>query len=207
MSEFNILIAGYSGHGFVVAETCIEQGLNLKGYIDKSASKDNPFNILYCGFEEDTDFIISPEKTQFVLGIGDNLIRKKTGQILQEKGGELLNVIHSSSSISASSTLGVGNFVARNAVVNTLAEIGDFCIVNTGAIIEHECKLGNAVHVAPGAVLAGNVSIGEGSFVGANAVVKQGVKIGKNVIIGAGAVVLNDINDNKTAVGNPAKEI
>ena len=44
-------------------------------------------------------------------------------------------------------------------------------------------------------------------MIGAGAKVLGPIKIGDNSKIGAGAVVLHDVQNNKTVVGIPAKEI
>ncbi len=205
MSDKEVILIGYSGHSFVVAEAAILSGLILKGYTEISQATRNPFALEYLGFEMDKDFKEWQTDRKYILGIGDNKIRQKAGNYIISKRKELLNVIHPSSSVSKTCVMGFGNFISKNVSLNPLAKLGDLCIINTGAIIEHECSIGTAVHIAPGAVLAGNVSVGDLSFIGANAVVKQGVRIGKNVIVGAGSVVLNDIEDHQKIVGNPGR--
>jgi sugar O-acyltransferase (sialic acid O-acetyltransferase NeuD family) len=207
VSNKEIVLAGYSGHGFVVAEAALASNINLKYYIDKKQSPINPFALEYLGFEGDLDFAFWNKKFNFILGIGDNHIRRNTADFLTSMGGEILNIFHPSASISNKVQFGVGNFFSRNISINVMVEIGDICILNTGCIIEHECYIGNGVHIAPGAVLAGNVKVGDNTFIGANSIVRQGVKIGSNVIIGAGSVILKDIADNTKIVGNPGKEI
>jgi sugar O-acyltransferase (sialic acid O-acetyltransferase NeuD family) len=202
-----VVLVGYSGHGYVVADIAIASHMNLRYYTDKSKIFKNPFDLSYLGFEGNLDYKFWDKDCSYILGIGDNLIRRKTADLLISKEVTLLNVTHPSASISTKVQFGIGNFISRNVSVNALVKIGDICILNTGCIIEHECVIGNAVHIAPGAVLAGNVEIGDNTFVGANTVIKQGVKIGRNVIIGAGSVILKDIADNKKIVGNPGKEI
>ncbi len=207
MLNKEVVLVGFSGHGFVVAEAAIASNMNLRYYTDKKQISKNPFDLAYLGFEDDLDFAFWDKEYDYILGIGDNLLRRKTADLLITKKVDLPNVIHPSASISSKVQFGIGNFISRNVSINTLVKIGDLCILNTGCIIEHECIIGNGVHVAPGAVLAGNVEIGDNTFVGANSVIKQGVKIGANVIIGAGSVILKDIADNKKIVGNPGKEI
>ena len=207
MSNREVVLVGYSGHGFVVADAAFESNINVKYFTDKKQITKNPFDLSYLGFEEDLDFTSLKKNYDYILGIGDNLIRRKTADLLISKGLDLLNVTHPSASISPKFQFGIGNFISRNVSVNALAKIGDICILNTGCIIEHECIIGNGVHIAPGAVLAGNVKVGDNTFVGANSVIKQGVKIGANVIIGAGSVILEDIGDNIMVVGNPGREI
>lgn len=207
MSESKVILIGYSGHAYVVAEAALEMGIPLKYYAEQQQTALNPFNLIYLGFEGEQNFKGWSDESSFVLGIGDNFIRQKVAKTILDKERKLLNVIHPSANCSKYLQIGIGNFIARNVSINPLVSIGDFCIINTGSIIEHECKLSDAVHIAPGAVLAGNIEVGERSFIGANAVVKQGVKIGKDVIVGAGTVVLKDLEDNSVYVGNPARKI
>ncbi|MGV8879153.1 MAG: acetyltransferase [Sphingobacteriaceae bacterium] len=202
-----VAILGYSGHGFVVIDAAITAGISLSDYCERNKVVENPFQLVYLGFEEDENFVGWEEQYQFILGIGNNHIRNKIAEKVLSHNKVLLNVVHPHCSISAYSKIGMGNFVAKQVSINAFAKIGNFCILNTGCIIEHECNLGNAVHIAPGAVLAGNVEVGEFSFIGANAVIKQGVKIGANVTVGAGTVIINDVLDNQTIVGNPGRLI
>lgn len=201
----DIIIVGYSGHGLVVSDAALASKMKLKYYSEKIIQIKNPFNLLYIGDESKEQFAAWNSKNDFILGIGDNTLRQKIARLILSKNKEILNVIHPTASISDTVLIGKGNFISKNTSINPLAQIGDFCIINTGAIIEHECVIMNAVHIAPGAVLAGNVKIGSRTFVGANSVIKQGITIGKDVIIGAGSVVLTDVEDGKTIVGNPGK--
>lgn len=207
MSNKKAILVGYSGHGLVVAEASSLSGIEICGYTELKEVFPNHFNLNYLGFEMDDNFKEWETDKNYILGIGDNYIRQKTGNFIISKKKEVINVIHPSASISQHVVMGIGNFIARNVAINPLVIVGDFCIINTGAIVEHECTIGNGVHIAPGAVLTGNVSIGDNTFIGANAVIKQGVKIGENVVIGAGAVIIKDVTDNKKVVGNPGRTI
>jgi sugar O-acyltransferase (sialic acid O-acetyltransferase NeuD family) len=207
VSDNKIVLAGYSGHGLVVAETAKTRRMNLQFYTEKSAMTCNPFDLNYLGFENDYNFSEWDKPYDFVLGIGNNIIRKKVAQLILSKNKRLLNVIDISANLSKQIIIGQGSFIAKNVMVNALVKIGDYSILNTGCIVEHECRISNAVHIAPGAVLLGNVCVGEQSFIGANAVIKENITIGRNVIIGAGSVVIKDVPDNSKIVGNPGRNI
>lgn len=207
MLDKKVILVGYSGHGLVVADVALENGLNLVGFTDIENKKNNPFNLEYLGSEKNVENNFFKEPYQFLLGVGDIHLRKKIVDFIYSKGGIFIKLIDSSASISKTATLGNGNFISKNVTINSFASIGENCILNTGAIVEHECTIGNAVHIAPGAVLTGNVSVGDSTFIGANAVIKQGVKIGENVVIGAGAVVISNVADNQKVVGNPSRLI
>ncbi len=207
MSDKKIILVGYSGHGLVVADTALENNLNLIGYTEKSVNEVNPLNLEYLGDESSLDFKGWDLDVAFILGIGDNILREKIYKHILENDKKVISLINSTSSVSSFASIGDGVFINRNVSINAFAKIGSNVILNTGCLIEHECMIGDSVHIAPGAVLAGNVKVGSGSFIGANSVIKQGVEIGKNVFVGAGTVVLNDIPDEKKIVGNPSRFI
>jgi len=202
-----IILVGYSGHAYVVADAILDNGLNIAGYSDKEEANLNPYNLTYLGFEKETEFIGWSKEIPFAIGIGDNKLRQNISNLIEEKGKVVQTIIHKTAIISRNVSIGSGSFINKNVTVNSLVKIGKNVILNTGCIIEHECILQDAVHIAPGAVLAGNVTIGERSFVGANSVVKQGINIGKDVIIGAGSVIITNIPDGKKVVGNPGRII
>lgn len=202
----NVIVIGYSGHSYVVIDTALTLGLNILGYCEVNRQLKNPFGLIYYGNETEDSFEWKDNVSYFV-GIGDNNIRSQVANRIIKKNGKFTNIIHPSSSVSNSVTLGKGIFMSANVVVNALVNIGNQCILNTGCIVEHECTIGSTVHIGPGAVLAGNVTVGDYTFIGANTVVKQGVKIGNNVVIGAGTVVIRDIADGETVAGNPARRI
>jgi len=203
----DIVIIGYSGHAFVVAEILLQLGYSIRGYMEKAEVSRNLFNLPYLGIEQ------NPNDLKKIIGIpvfpaiGDNLIRSKAFNFLKENGFEIPAVVALKASVSGKSEIKEGTLVSHGVCINPFAKIGRGVIINTGAIVEHECIIGDFAHIAPGAVLAGNVKVGKGCFIGANAVVKQGVTIGENSIIGAGAVVLHDVDKNQKIAGNPAKVI
>lgn len=205
MVNQSIILIGYSGHGYVLAETAIENGYHIIGYADNVSNENNPFDLKFLGSEKNENFMGWKKDVSFLIGIGNNIIREKVADTIKSYEKKIESLIHLSASVSKSANIGKGTFINKNVSVNAMAIIGENVILNTGCIIEHDCEIKNYVHVAPGAVLTGGVIIGERTLVGANAVIKQGVKIGKDVIIGAGAVVLQDVQDGTTVLGNPGK--
>jgi sugar O-acyltransferase (sialic acid O-acetyltransferase NeuD family) len=206
LDKKNVII-GYSGHAYVVAESFISKGNTISYYTDLKEASNNPFNLTYLGFESSSNFKGWEMQLNYILGIGDNNIREKAGNLILSKSLQLVNVIDSNALFSESTNIGLGVFASKGVLVNSFTKIGNFTILNTGCIIEHECEIGIAVHIAPGAVLAGNVKVGNRSFIGANSVIKQGIEIGDDVIIGAGSVVIKDVLSNTKLVGNPGRLI
>jgi acetyltransferase EpsM len=199
MKKLNYIF-GASGHAKVILDILNSRDINVEAIIDDNPKVDFLLNIIVS---KTIDFEFS-DKCQFIIAIGNNLIRRK---IVINNNFTFYKAIDSTASISKFAAIGDGTVVMPNAVVNADASIGNHCIINSRSVVEHDCLLGNYVHISPGASLAGNVSIGEGTHIGIGSCVIQGVKIGKWVTVGAGAVIINDVPDFAVVVGNPGKII
>jgi serine acetyltransferase len=55
--------------------------------------------------------------------------------------------------------------------------------------------------------LSGEIRIGEANFWGTGAKIINRKRVGNNVTVGAGAVIVNDVPDNVTVIGVPARVI
>lgn len=197
-------IVGYSGHAFVVLDAAFQANIRISYYCEQVKQVNNPFGLEYAGDENAYDFDWGLVDS-FVLGVGNNLIRERTVNLIKKHDKDILTIEHPRAFVSKIAKVGLGTFIAPQATIHTFVQVGEHCILNTGCVVEHDCLVGDFAHIGPGAVLAGNVSVGVGTFVGANAVVKQGVTIGRNVVIGAGSVVLSNVPDHEVWFGNPAK--
>lgn len=189
-------IYGASGHAKVILDNLLSSNIKIEGVYDDNPNLNVFLNQNFLGVLNQ----INKEDT-FIIGIGDNAIRKK----ISSKVDSYFNAIHKSTTISNFISLGSGNAVMANAIVNSGSKIGNHCIINTAAVVEHDCVLEDFTHVAPNATLTGAVSIGIGTLVGAGTVVLPGIKIGKWVTIGAGSVVTKDIPDYAVVHGTPAR--
>lgn len=202
-----VYIFGYSGHSYVVIDAANSMNLIIAGYFDKEMNQSNPYNIEFKGDESKENIKKIVSKDFGFCAVGDNYIRAKIDLYIKKSGVKRINIVHSSSSVSADAVLGESVFVGPSSVINALSKIGDGVILNSGSIIEHECEIGDYSHIAPGAVLTGGVKVGENTLIGANSIVLPGVIIGDNVIVGAGSVITKNIGDGQTFAGNPGKKI
>ena len=200
------VIFGYSGHALVMLEAAELLGVLPGSYAAIEEQSFNPFNLDYAGNEQDWHDQDWYKFDFFLIGIGDNNIRKRLYlEVSKRRGIKIETIIHRDASISKYSQIGQGSLVARGAMVNPFSTIGDNVILNTGCSLDHENDIGDHSHIAPGAVLAGNVKIGERVFVGANSSIREGVSIADDVVIGAGSVVVESIDKPGLFYGNPAR--
>ena len=104
-----------------------------------------------------------------------------------------------------------------NVDIHPNAKIGKGIMVDhaSGVVIGETAKIGDYSSLFHGVTLGGlgsekgqrHPQIGKNVMLSANSTIVGNIKIGDNVKIGAGSVVLNDIPENSTAVGVPAKII
>lgn len=206
MNKYAIL--GASGHGKVVADAIFNFNKDIVIlFFDDAFStiKNNEHWPVEGSFHDLVERI--DEFDGVVVAIGNNSIRYEKQRELVAQGAKIISIIHPKAIVSPFTRIGSGVVVLAGAIINAGAMIGDACIINSNAVVEHDCLLQAAVHVSPGANIAGGVTIGFSSWIGIGASVKQLISIGNNVTVGAGAAVINDIADNVTVVGVPAKPL
>lgn len=121
--------------------------------------------------------LYSRNYTDAIVALGNNEIRLKLTNKLENLGYHIPILIHSASVVSQYTNIMEGTVIMPQAVVNADAKIGKACIINTGAIIEHDCIVGDGSHIAYRAVLGG------GAKVGCEVLVDIGAMVGRNIEI------------------------
>lgn len=196
-----LIIVGAGGHGKVIADSALRSGYTDIRFIDDRASGDcMGFPIIGTSANLEA---LNDGRTDFVLGIGNNLIRKK---LAEAYAVNWVTIIHPSAQIAVNVSIGKGTVIMANAVINACAAVGEHCIINTGAIVEHDNRIDDYVHISPGAKLAGTVQIGTLTHIGIGATVSNNITICDNCTVGAGAVVIRNIQQSGTYVGIPARK-
>lgn len=197
-----LVIIGAGGHGKATADNALKNGYTNICFVDNYATGERlGFPIIGTN---DQVKKLNDGKTDFVIGLGNNAVRKRTAE---EFDVNWVTLIHPSAQIATNVTIGKGTVVMAGAVVNVGASIGSHCIINTCAVVEHDNIIDDYVHISPKGALGGTVHIGESTHVGIGASIINNLDICGNCIIGAGAVVVKDITDCGTYVGVPAKRM
>lgn len=201
-----ILIVGAGGHGQVIADALlVSQTAQVPmGFLD-----DNPLlwrkEVLGLPVYGGVDQISILKFDALIVGIGDNGVRQRFYNTLRKQGLNFATVLHPQSVIGAGVSLGLGSFVAAQAVVGVGSKIGQNVILNTGCTVDHHAVIGDHVHIAPGARLGGEVVVEEKAFIGMGAVVLPQRHLGSSCVIGASSAVLKDVEVGMTVVGIPAR--
>jgi sugar O-acyltransferase (sialic acid O-acetyltransferase NeuD family) len=201
-----LVIVGASGHGRVAADCAVRMNAwtEIVFLDDRWPAIEKNLNWPVVGAVSALSKVAAAGDEMFV-AIGNAKTRVALLTNFHQAGRRLATIIHPFSSVSYETKIDPGTIVVAGAVVNIGVRVGLGCIINTGSSVDHDCTLADGVHVCPGARLAGDVKVGAQSWVGIGAVVRQGLTIGSNVMIGAGAAVVNDIPNEVTVTGIPAR--
>jgi len=101
--------------------------------------------------------------------------------------------------------IGEGSIICAGNIITTNVTIGRHVILNLSCTVGHQSEIGDFSSLMPTCNISGQVKIGKGNFWGTGSKVINGKIVGDFVTVGAGAVVIDNIPDNATAVGVPAK--
>ncbi|MDX5476469.1 MAG: acetyltransferase [Bacillaceae bacterium] len=202
----NVVIIGQGGHSKVIQDIILaKEELRVVGFLDdKFVTSSIESGFFYGPISAINDLLEWNQDAYFVIGIGNNHVRKLVYEKLQLPDVKYITLVHPTAVVSRSAKIGYGTVVMANAVINSDVTVGNHVIINTGAIVEHDNDLADYVHISPNATLTGAVHVEEGSHICAGATIIPNITIGEWSTIGAGATVIHHIPAKCTAVGIPA---
>lgn len=200
----SLLIFGAGGHGRVVADAALAAGQWLRVLAsDRDPSRCS--GELLAGVALLPAYAATATAAAVHVAIGDGVARAR--EVAGLPAGLLATVIHPKASVSRHSHVGVGCFIAAQAVIGPNATLGVSVIVNHGAVVDHDVTVGDFSHVAPLAALGGGAKLGRRVLVGSGTSVLPGVQVCDDAVIGAGSVVAGDLAEAGTYAGVPARRL
>lgn len=123
------------------------------------------------------------------------------------KPEKFINFAHPSVLISRSSSMGYGNCILANTVVNNNVVMGNHNTFNSNTLVGHDTTLGNNNYFAAHGCIGSNIEIGDGIFMGLNSALRNFITIGDFSIIGMGSNVTRSVEDSQLVFGNPARNM
>lgn len=206
-----LLIIGARGWGrevYDIAKACIDAGANfsVKGFLDDKVDALDGY--------DNYPPIIGPVETYdiqkddvFICALGDVNYKKQYAEIILNKGGEFVSLVHPTAVLGTNAKIGKGCIVGAHANLSNDTSIGDFVTFSIKAGMGHDSTIGDYSHIGGICMISGFVAIGESVTMHPGCLVVPHRKIGDNAIIGTGSVVLGNVKAGVTVFGNPAKKI
>ena len=199
-----LIIIGAGGHGKVVADIAQKSGYNEIEFLDSVQTGDCMGFPIVDKCDNVEKYI---DKADFFVAIGNTVAREKYISLLLSMGANLITLIHPSSVIDKSVTIGRGTVVMAGVVVNSSTKIGQGVIINTSSSIDHDCEVADYCHVSVGVHVAGTVNIGKRTWLGIGAIISNNLSICDDCMIGAGSLVLKNVTESGTYYGSPVRKI
>jgi len=201
-----LIIMGAGRQGRNINDICQVLEIEVVGFLDDTKAPGENINgvPVLGGFDRAQESALI-EQAEWIVGIGENVIRRRLCQEIESRGGTLATIIHPACARSPSAVIGKGVYI--NAFSRLLANtrVGDYALIEGLSSIGTDSVLEEAVLIGPGCQLTAGCRIGACALIGAGAVVLGGAPVGRHSIIGAGATVASEIPDYVLAVGTPAR--
>lgn len=206
-----LLIIGARGWGrevFDIATACIDAGadMTVKGFLDdKTDALDGYKN--YPPIIGPVETYKLQENDVFICALGDVNYKKKYSDIIEEKGGAFISLVHPTVYFGNNVKIGKGCIIGPYVSISSDSNVGDFVTFLIKSHVGHDCTIGDYTHIGTMTNISGFVQIGKMVTVHPCCNIIPHKKVGNNAVIGTGSVVLSKVKEGITVFGNPAKKI
>ena len=200
-----LVIFGAGRHGRNINDICVEHGRPVQGFLDDTKAVGTVVDGVpvlggFAGWRT-PDLLAACD---FIVGVGDNAVRRRLGAEIRAAGGTMGSAVHPDTFRSPSSRIGTGVYIHAYSRLMASAAVGDDCLIEGLCSIGSGCVVGQAVWLGAGCQLTAGARVNDDAFLGASAVVVGPACVDVGSVIGAGGVVTRDIPPDVLAVGVPA---
>lgn len=206
----NLIIIGAGGMGRTIYDMARENAGYNKEFIVKGFIDDNIHSL--DGFENYPPIIGTiggynvQAKDIFVCSIGGES-RRRCMELILDRGGEFMTMIHPSSRIGTNVHIGNGCYVGAYTIIAADACIDDYNFIQSHVIVGHDVKIGKWNRIDSFTFIVGGVEIGEGCMIHTRAMLNHEVVVGDGAHVGACSMVISKVEPGTTVFGVPARRI
>lgn len=199
-----IAILGTEAHAKVAASIAEQNGYEVF-FFDDCYPQQSQFGVWPVRGNKQAIEVYGYKYDAVFVSYACGLKRKKALLALKQLGLNVVSLISPSAKVSEFAQIGQGSLIVAKVYVGFGTTIGDGCIINVGTNIDFDCTIKSYATIAQGVNIAPRVTVGDFTriYIGANLI--EEIQIGDSVVAGAGAVILNDVPNDVTVVGCPAR--
>lgn len=179
---------------------------DIKGFLDDILDAMNGFSGYPPILGTVDDYQIEKDDV-FFNSIGSVQAKKRCINIILEKGGEFITLIHPTAQVSPNTKIGKGCMIGSYVGIGVETTIGDFCLVQSKATIGHDVHVGNFCRIDCNVVLVAGVDVGDDVCIHTSSVINHNVKLGEGSTVGAMSFVIKNVKPGQTVFGIPAKKL
>lgn len=206
-----LLIIGAGGCGrdiYHFATSCEGFGkeYTIKGFLDDNKSCLDGYPGFPPVIDSISDYLPEPDDV-FICAMGHVASKKKCVEMMLERGGQFVTLVHPTANVAPDAKIGLGCIVMQQATVGATAVVDDFVLIQISAIVGHDARVGKYSRLDCLSVMVGGTEIKEEVTVHTAAVINHKVVVGKQAHVGACSLVIRNVKQGTTVFGNPARAI
>jgi NDP-sugar pyrophosphorylase family protein len=170
-----------------------ENDFEIIGFLDDMIQKGTKINgIEVIGDTNDIEFFLYAD---FVIAIGDPLIRKEKYDSIKNQKCSLPNIVHPNSSIEILNSVNwkntEGNIIMNNVSISIGTKIGNNNLIGVGSILTPGLSIGNHNTIMQGVIFNDIVNVGDTNYFGPGTIIDNFPKLISNTTIVNGFVISN----------------
>ena len=207
----HLLIIGARGFGREIYNSATESigygtEFDIEGFLDEKADA-------LDGFEGYPRIVSSVEAYEphpddvFVCALGDVKYKIKYVQMILEKGGEFITLIHNSAYISKNVKIGKGCLILADSRIHCDVTIGNYVTIQPKAVIGHDVVIEDWCMINALADCGGFSHMEEGATLHTCSFLLPKKRIGAYAVVGACSLAARNVKPGTVVLGVPAKEL
>lgn len=207
----HLLIIGARGFGREIFNSATESigygtDFDIKGYLDeKSDALDG-----YEGYPPIISSVEAYEPSKddvFVCALGEVKYKIKYAQMILDKGGEFITLIHKTAYVSKNVKIGKGCIILADVRIQCDASVGNFVTIQPKAILGHDSVVEDWCMINALADCGGFSHMEEGATLHTCSFLLPKKRIGAYAVVGACSLAARNVKPGTVVLGVPAKEL
>ncbi len=203
----HLLIIGARGFGrevysaFINTEPFLLHQIDVKGFLDdKADSLDGVAGDWPPIIGSVEDYIVQ-EDDVFFCALGDPKWRKHYADIISEKGGHFISIVHSKAYVNRNAEIGEGCFIGSFTSISTNVRIGSHVVILSYADLGHDSRIGDFSSIESYVFLGGYAAVGQLSIIHTKASIIPHKSVGDYCVVGHGSVVIKHVKTGLHVLG------
>lgn len=207
----NLVIIGARGFGreiYYLALNSRGYGIDydIKGFLDDHAEALEQYPN-YPDILSSVEQYVPQKDDVFICALGDVHNKQKYVEMIKEKKGAFISLIHKSVHIGINTEFGEGCIFSQFVNLSCDLVIGDFVTIQPFSEIGHDARIGKWCHLNTYAFMGGFSTLEESVTIHTGGIVLPHKCVEKGAVVGAGSVVIKKVKAGTTVFGIPAADI
>ena len=207
----NLIIIGARGFGREVYDLATQcDGFNkeytIKGFLDDKKDALDAF-VNYPPILSSVESYTISKKDVFICALGDVRQKEKYIDLIAQKGGSFINLIHPTAIINSNCILGKGLIILSRVNISNDCHLKDFITIQPFSAIGHDSHIGSYCHLNAYSFMGGYSVLESNVTLHSKATILPNKKVGYGSTVGAMSLVIRNVKPNTTVFGSPAKKL